>query len=385
MIGLLLKLLWNRKRSYLVIFIEQALIAVILMFCVVRFMQMLQQMSDPGLLDTSHTVIYGNDFRGVEVPPTEIHQATALALHNYLKSLPCVEAMTRSADLIPFNGNHSRRTDSIPVDNRKIKANIKGSDEYGATVFRIEIQEGKWLDGNVLADGTYPAVITRQFADKAGWNNAVGKQFPARGRTYTVVGVVAGLKDDLFKPSEPAVVLPVEHFTKKDMTVVRVTDETAFIDALYKESNRLYSAYRNTLLVTSLDLLKQAQLIQSAISIILISIPALFLTVFAFIGIFGVLSLNGKRQQKEYSLRIAIGSTKLGLMGIVIGESLFITSLSLVPAFALSFVLFDYSKSYDLIGIGITVLLMLIFSVVSSFLPAWNTSRINPAEALKYE
>jgi ABC-type antimicrobial peptide transport system permease subunit len=385
MTSLLLKLLWNRKQSYLVILAEQALIAVTLMFCIVRFAQMMQRMSDPGMLDTNHTMNYGNDFRGGEVPSDSVRQGAGRALRTYLAGLPCVEAITSTSGFTPFSGSESQRKDSILVDNRRIKATLKGADEYTPTVFKIRMQEGKWLDEKALADGTYPAVITRQFADKAGWTRSVGKQFPARGRTYTVVGVVAGIKDDIFKPSEPAVVLPTSHFSRKDMAMVRVTDEAAFVDALYRESNRLYLANKNTLLVASLDIQKQAQMLETTLSIILISIPALFLTVFAFIGIFGVLSLNSKRQQKEYSLRIAIGSTKLGLMGIVIGESLFVTALSLIPALVLSFMLFDYTKSADLTGICVTVLLMLVFSAVSAFLPAWNTSKINPAVALKYE
>ncbi|MDR2626852.1 MAG: ABC transporter permease [Dysgonamonadaceae bacterium] len=386
MINHLFKLAWNRKKAYTGIFIEQALIAIILMFSTVKLMETLQKVSDPGLLDTKNTISYGNDFRKTATPEGSIRMDNHLALAEHLRKMPFVEAITNSYGLTPFfDRGKNRISDSIRIDGKKIKTDVKGADKYSAIVFRIKMQEGTWLEDKTFEDGSFPAVITRQFVDSTGWTMALGKKFPYKARTYTVVGVVEGIKDNLFEPSKAAVILPVDHLNRIDMAVARVRDKERFINALNKESNRLYSEYKNTLLVAPVDMMKQAQIFSNAMELILISIPVLFLTVFAFIGVFGVFNLQAKKHFREFALRIALGATKWKLMGIVIGESLLINALASMPALLLSFLIYDYSAASNIIGVFTSIGVMLLFSVISAWYPAWTVSRVNPAEALQYE
>jgi ABC-type antimicrobial peptide transport system permease subunit len=71
-------------------------------------------------------------------------------------------------------------------------------------------------------------------------------------------------------------------------------------------------------------------------------------------------------------------------MNIVIGESLLITCVAILPALLLSFFIYDYTAVH-VVAVGSTVLVMLLFAVVSAWYPAWTVSRVNPAEALQYE
>jgi ABC-type antimicrobial peptide transport system permease subunit len=385
MIRSIFKLLWNRRKSYLGIFFEQAIIVFVLMFCLVQLVQTIRKYTDPGLLDTRNTVAFGIDFRKTTVPDESFRKETNRAIINNMRNLPFVEAITNSYGLMPYMDQGNNRTDSVWMDGRKIRTEIKGADEYSRTVFRPALEEGVWLENKTFEDGSFPAVITRQLADKAGWTASLGKKIQYNGRVYTVTGVMEGLKRALFEPSVTAIVLPVSHFKSvHDLTVARIknNEKDHFINALNKECKRLYPDHHATLLIVSGDMMKQAQVFSHAMGLILMSIPALFLTIFAFIGTFGVFYLHAKRHLKEYALRIALGSDTKRLFYLVISESLLVTCLAMLPALLLSVFLYDYA---DLTAILVTVGVMLLFSAVSAWYPAWRVSRVNPAEALQYE
>jgi ABC-type antimicrobial peptide transport system permease subunit len=68
----------------------------------------------------------------------------------------------------------------------------------------------------------------------------------------------------------------------------------------------------------------------------------------------------------------------------VIGESVLITGIAFIPALALSLFIYEYTIIH-VIAVGITVLTLLLFSVISAWYPARIASKVNPSEALQYE
>jgi ABC-type antimicrobial peptide transport system permease subunit len=386
MIAHIIKLVWNQKKSYSGIFIEQALIACILMFCIVQFSKTVQKYTDPGVLDTYNTLIFD-----IGIPQTveadireNIKQNTKTIIEN-MKKLPYVEAITRSCRMAPYMYN-PRLQDTVFIDGKKIQTELKGSDEYGMAVFRPVIKEGVWLQSKPLSDGTSPVVITQQFADKAGWNNSLGKKIQFNSRTYTVVGVIEGLKKNLFQPSSAILIIPTENLQENGIEyVARVKDKELFANAFYKECKRLVTEYKVDVSVTSVDMMKQAQVINNLIGLILMSVPTLFLSIFAFIGTFGLFWLHSKKHFREFALRIAIGATKKQLIWLVISESLIVTGFAIIPSLIISFFIYDYASIADLSGILLTLTIMLLFSIISAWYPAWKVSKVNPSEALQYE
>ena len=55
MIKHILTLIWNQKYHYVGIFIEQALIFIILMFCFINVSNDVKQYTSPGILTTDNT------------------------------------------------------------------------------------------------------------------------------------------------------------------------------------------------------------------------------------------------------------------------------------------------------------------------------------------
>jgi ABC-type antimicrobial peptide transport system permease subunit len=394
MIKHILKILWNQKRDYYGIFIEQFLVTIILILSVVSVSESIKKYRSPGLLDVENTFTIGYMFgEGVQPEIRERTEQSMDVIIENLKKLPCVKAVTRSFNLAPYLKNDrlyaSQFSDSIHIDDKHFLTVLKISDEYGASVLNPDLEEGTWLENHALPDGSVPVVITRQFANKAGWTNTIGKKITVGANTCIVVGVVAGLKQEPFVPSPVAMVIPQyvnldKGMYSETMVKIRAGTEREFIEAYNQEFTRLISDANVELLVSNMQSLKRVWMSFTLSNVVLQSIPTLFLFIFAFIGTSGLFWMVSQKRMKEFALRIALGSTKSRLMRIVIGESLLITCIAIFPALLLSFFIYEYTVVHA-IAVSAIVCIMLLFAIVSAWYPAWKVSRINPAEALQYE
>ncbi|MDR1981814.1 MAG: ABC transporter permease [Tannerellaceae bacterium] len=384
----ILKLVWNRKKIYRGIFAEQALIMLVLMVCLVGIFDMVKRYKTPGLLDVGNTILCGwNTIKG------DLSEEEMAAIYrNYesitgnLKQLPYIHSLTKSYYLTPYFGaDMNMPTDSVVIENRKIDVFVKGSDEYGLSVFRPVLEEGEWLTNKKRDDGTDPMVITRQLADKAGWSGAVGKKVILGSQTYTVVGVVAGLKQQPFDPSPPAVVVPVYLFNPGEIQYIarlKGNEKDEFFLSFYNETKRLLSLDRVEPVIMDIETLRTVPIFAKTIWWVLLGVSIVFFTFFAFIGTFGLFWLYAQKHFTEYALRMALGSTRKQLIYTVIAESLLVTCLAVLPSLILFFLVYASSQ---VAGFAVAAGVMVLFSVVSAWFPAWNVSRVNPAEALQYE
>ena len=139
-----------------------------------------------------------------------------------------------------------------------------------------------------------------------------------------------------------------------------------------------------SLFFVRLDMARKDGLIEEITDIILQAIPTLFLLIFAFIGTFGVFWLNSKKRIKEFALRIAVGSTPKSLIGLVIMESIIISTIAMIPGLVLAMSIYEFTMVHY-IAIGITIIFMFVFSIVSAWYPAYIVSKINPARAFNHE
>jgi ABC-type antimicrobial peptide transport system permease subunit len=394
MIKHILKTVWNQRRSYLGIFTEQILVAVILMLSVVSVTETIKKYKTPGLLDVENTFYIGYMFKeGIRRDVMINTQQSMDAVIENLRKLPYVKAITKGYNIAPYMKNDDYYyyvSDSVNIDDKRFFVVIKIADEFAASVLNPDMEEGVWLENHALPDGSAPIVITRQLADKAGWSNSVGKKITTKsGNLCTVVGVVAGLKQEPFIPSPVAIVVPQYRMQNngsysENMAKIESGMEKEFIASYDKEFKRLISDENVEPLINDMQTLRGLWMSTSILNVVLQTIPTLFLFIFAFIGTFGLYWMISRKRMKEFALRLAIGSAKRQLMFLVIGESLLVTLFAVIPALALSFFIYEYTWMH-VTAIGISILIMLLFSTVSAWYPAWKISRVNPAEALQYE
>jgi ABC-type antimicrobial peptide transport system permease subunit len=389
MIKHILKILWNQRKQFWGIIIEQIFVFIILMLCITSLLLIIKQYKKPGILDTENVMVIGYMATNIHAQYTlEDEYKKMNELITNLKKNSNIIATTESPFLTPYMRSDDICKDSIFIDNVKINIHIKFSDLQGINVFKPYMEEGNWLIKNEMLPVEKQVIISRQLADAAKWNQSIGKKINIDGKDYTVVGVISGIKQTIFSNPVPAVIISFDPFRKNMMNyreiAVRVKNKKEFSALYYKESKRLFQ--KNTVLPIIYDLEDCKDLwMKDVTSMIAIqTIPTIFLFVFVFIGTCGIFWLNSKKRIKEFALRMAFGSTQGKLLYIVIFESIIISLIAMIPGLILSYFIYDFTLIH-IAAIVTTSVIMIFFSIISAWYPAWKVSRANPAEALQYE
>jgi ABC-type transport system, involved in lipoprotein release, permease component len=120
----------------------------------------------------------------------------------------------------------------------------------------------------------------------------------------------------------------------------------------------------------------------------------LFFLLNIYLGIYIVFSGRVKKRFQEVGLRMAIGSTRIGVVGLIAGESLMLLLLSSIPVliaainfayFGLLNASFEVSSLRVILEFALTELILSVAVIASVIIPALRASKTNPAEVLHYE
>ncbi len=112
----------------------------------------------------------------------------------------------------------------------------------------------------------------------------------------------------------------------------------------------------------------------------------------ACLGLYGVMSYMVGRRTAEMGVRLALGSSRSGMLWLVWKETLLLVALGamlglILSAFAMRLVtgfLYGLSPGDPQTAL-LAASLLLIVSMAASFLPAWKAATVNPMEALRAE
>jgi ABC-type antimicrobial peptide transport system permease subunit len=142
----------------------------------------------------------------------------------------------------------------------------------------------------------------------------------------------------------------------------------------------------------TMDELLSTALAQQRIEVALLSSLAVLALLLAALGIFALVSSVVTDRQREFGIRLALGSPlsdsmlvagRSGLMPAVIGLASGV-ALALVVLRVMKSTLFGIS-SYDPIALGGTVAVLLALAAIASLLPALRIAHIEPAVVLRAE
>lgn len=391
MIKYLTTLLWNSRKRFLGIVSEQALVYIVLTFCMVSLFDAIRQYREPGLLHTEDVVLI--DFMAPSLRSQqdldkckEINKAIDAGIAN-IKQWNNVIDVSESSSLVPYlRETENYMTDSVTISGRKFNVQVKWADVAAQNVFDIRMEEGEWLP--VLPNGAKPAVISRQLADQVGSDHSlIGTQvFDRNNMPYTITGIVSGIKSNVFDAALPCIIVPFTRFDRaiyREICVrVKPGQLNEFCNGAYHEFKRLVPNFNNIeFLVRDMQVFKEKNMFSVASRLKLSFIPTIFLLIFAFIGALGLLMLNVKKRAKEFGIHRAIGATSKKLQWWMVAQSLFLTLIASIPGIILSLCVFSITVT-SLLAILTSLVTMLVFSFISSYYPAWQVTKINPAIVL---
>lgn len=381
----MITLIWNDRKRFIGIVIEQTLVFIVCMLCLVSISFAVYKYNEPGILDTENVISVGYSVIDKNANNLNDISRDFDQLLEKLRRNPNVKAISREDNFTPYMRGDSHKSDSIKVDNIQLRVYTKWADKHTKNVYNIELVEGEWITDQKLTDGSEGIVITQDITNTLKWEKAIGKKIFVCNRNYTVMGVIKGFRHTVSRPSSSTIIMPIaSRKTSYKEIAVKANDLDLFTVDFYAEWNKTMKNRGLALTFEYLDKARRSDVISEITDIVLQTIPTIFLIIFAFIGSFGIFWLNSKKRRKEFALRIVIGSTPNELMWYVVKESIIITSVSMFPGLLLAAFIYEFTVIH-LFAIGISIILMFMFAIFSAWYPAYLVSRVNPVAAMREE
>jgi predicted permease len=243
-------------------------------------------------------------------------------------------------------------------------------------------------------DHPVDAIISQRAAQLT-WpdGQALGRKFRINGRVYSVIGIAADARIANLKENAPVVYLSYWH------------DPSTTIFFLIRSSQALEGlapAIRREIWdidpEATIPFIKPLDT-QIAESVAPDRLQAIVLTAFggaalmlAILGVYGVLAYSVSLRTAEFGLRIAVGSSRLSLIRLVLVEAskpvaagLVLGALASIGVIrAIRSLLYETSAA-DLGSIVASVSLLLVATFLAAFLPAYRASRTDPMGVLREE
>jgi predicted permease len=322
------------------------------------------------------------------------------ALVRRAESLPRVRSVSL-VQVVPLSGSNMETSVAFPGDGegearRMTYFNVVGS-RYFETL-GIPVLRGREFGRDDRPGGAAVVVVNQAFA--ARWwpaGDAVGRRIGLegpRGPFATVVGVVANSKYvTLGEDPKPTVYLPFsQHYSGEATLLVRAAGSP---DALRRPLASLIASLDPQLPAPAIRPMTE----ETAISLLPARFAATLLGLFgalalllASVGIFGVLSFLVAQRTRELGVRIALGADHVGLVRLVLRETLRWVAigsavgltLAGLAASAAGSLLYGVRPLDPASLLGASALLALV-ALLASALPARRAARVDPMVALRAE
>jgi len=393
----LFKLVWNRKRANALI-VAEIFISFLVVFAVLTGVIMVA---------TNWSRPLGFDWRGVWNVRIDIElesnphldpnvRASLFRLIDEARSFPEVTAVAAS-NTVPYS--FSTMSSDMAVNGKQIELIVdEVTDDY-AKVMGIKMLRGRWFNAEDDA-ATYRSVVIDENTAKALFGSAdpVGKKldYGDRDSANQIVGVVGTYRKDGEVMSPVNMVF--RRYSRNDKfpglvrnIVLRVQPGTpaSFEQELVSRLQRVAPQW--SFRVRHMDQMRTESLRKLLAPLVLGGVVGLFLISMVGLGLTGVLWQSVTRRTREIGLRRAMGASGsnvnkqilmevllLATIAVFVGAVL-VLQLPILGAFAI------VTPSAFAAGFVVALATIYALTILCGLYPSWLASRLQPADALRYE
>lgn len=397
MIKMTLKYLWAQRRNNALLFIELVVVGILLFYVTDSFLESYRTYLIPTGFDTQRSyVIQIEGTTDNKIGGRELKEN----LDRFLRTRTEIEKFAYTFYSEPFSG--SMNSSPLVVNKVEVNINIRESDARFSVLFNIPIVMGRWFTDGEMLQNQKVCVITQSLANILNIRNPIGTSLHFNAVNLSdlkITGVIPDLKYSTYEYPAPTVFRPMDlqYIASGCRVIVKVKKggEDAFTKTL-KLLNNEVSQSLNIVIggVTDFDTLREYVDLGKDNTLSTMFWCVLFFLVNVVLGIYVVFSGRIKKRVQELGLRMAVGSSQMGIIGLVLGEATMLLLLSSIPVLVVgaNLAYFGMLSPDSSLTVSrfvtvflLTELILLVSVLFSVLLPAVRASKVQPAEALHYE
>jgi len=397
----LFRLIWNRKRTN-VLLLSEIFFSFVVLFAVgaVLITVARNYLLAPGFWHEQVWRLNIAAGQGEKMPRPVLDDVL-----RQVRALPGVEELGLCSPNTPFRFMNMNSA----IQNQKGDASIDMVEQHDAddryhAALGLTIREGRWFNATDDASTRRPVVITQDVREKL-----FGAGKPALGQVlryktqfgeppkdeFQVVGVVDNVRWESTVASHQHSMWKrlVPHDTthwESAAVLVRVApgQGAALQQKVVRTVAGVTRKWSTEVYALNADLHDKMKVVMAPLA--LLALVGLFLIVNVALGLFGVLWYNINQRRAEIGLRRALGATGAGISWQFLGEMLVLTTLgvSMGLLLAMQFPLlgaFDVAAQVYLLAMLLAGAVIFLLTALCAWQPSRMASRIQPAIALREE
>jgi len=286
-------------------------------------------------------------------------------------------------------------------DGRGSEANSRSADSNYLQTLRAQLGSGRWFNSGDNLNSPQVLIVNETLAHK--YLNGLDplKQslrftFSAKQKPRQIVGVVKDIKEGpLDSPARPAIYSPIEQSPRTYFdVVVRSSRNPATLVPELQSAVHSVDADAVTFNIQTMD-----ERIQRSPAAFLHRYPAWLAAGFAIlalflgsIGLYGLVAYSVSQRTQEIGIRMALGAQRRDVLNMILSQGLRLivpgivigAIAAVIAAYLVRSMLFGVTVADPLIFTVVTVILAVV-TLLASFIPARQATRVDPMVALRYE
>ncbi len=380
-------------------------LSVVLLIAAGLFIRTMQNLRSVNVgFNTSHLAGFGINPKLAGYSPAAM-SAVPQQIIDRLRALPGVQSVAATSDPELQGNDHGGNvtvdghTPAADGDDDVEKSSV--SEDYFATL-QMPLLMGRYFNESDRAGHGQVAIVNESFAKKfcRTVQSCLGRTMADGGGDKVKLDTqIVGIVRDAKHTGLRAAPLPTRYLPIKQGDPA---PEVFFYLRTYTDPQQALSTVRQTMQqfdsklaienLRTMDAQIEDDLSNDRLVLLLAISFGLLAALLAGVGLYGVLAYSTAQHTREIGIRIALGSSRLAISHIILGDVLRLAGIGIAVAIPVAYTLSRFVQSQlfgvspaDPVSLFAAVVLVGIVALFAALIPATRAANVNPTEALRTE